>query len=523
MKGSTKKALAIMLASAMAVSVSACGSSSKDSKKEVFQQGVKKEELIDGRYYVAHKDGTYDQVYFGTGSFSAKDDDSDDSDDTSAKEPSRDENQSIVKKRYTRVLWYKDDFNKIPTLITGKGDKLIYYSKANFSGQFEFERFMDLGYSIGINGLTPNVTGRYYIETGKKTTTTYPGGDTDKIINDSENDSVIVEMVGNKRLYKKTSDTSEKVSVSSDDVSDGTTETGTDTGNVPSRTDYVAAPSDDGDTEYYNDGQTYDNNSGDAGSSYTVDSSGTNSEEESDNENTESQSAQQSTDKDDVSSEMVTRYGTIKGLRYGQKYQTVVYGGTKRKEYSFKCDTRILGSMDDYISTDYAYEEGSNGTVVDVNIPSWFNSGYYMINGKGVFRYINGNAYNKNTVLNNPNKKTDQNNTDKKQTQSIDTGQYGDSVTIQFDGSGMATVTFTIEGIDQNNEEEIKDFSAIFYTVPSEDGGPDSSAVRFERTDYGVYQAQCNIEGGKTYTIGYTGLPDKYVSSSSVDYIVKKG
>ena len=60
--------------------------------------------------------------------------------------------------------------------------------------------------------------------------------------------------------------------------------------------------------------------------------------------------------------------------------------------------------MQVYESNDYEF---LSSNIVKVNIPEWFNSGYYMINGLGLFRYVVGSSYDESTNFNVPNEEGD--------------------------------------------------------------------------------------------------------------------
>ena len=66
-------------------------------------------------------------------------------------------------------------------------------------------------------------------------------------------------------------------------------------------------------------------------------------------------------------------------------YQFEVYDGTIHHDVKLKCDVRVMGSYEVKKNTDYEY---SRKDIVRIVIPETFQSGYYMINGMGVFRYI---------------------------------------------------------------------------------------------------------------------------------------
>ncbi len=96
----------------------------------------------------------------------------------------------------------------------------------------------------------------------------------------------------------------------------------------------------------------------------------------------------------------ISRGGVIIGLEKNRSYATDVYGGSKLKKYILQADTQILTSMESYKTTDYSFLRSK---ILKINIPLYFNNGYYMINGHGVFRYVKGNKYTAKTDFNIPN------------------------------------------------------------------------------------------------------------------------
>lgn len=94
---------------------------------------------------------------------------------------------------------------------------------------------------------------------------------------------------------------------------------------------------------------------------------------------------------------IVSDYGTICNFSFdengnitepdpSQEYAFLIYNGTYKNKFRFKPTYRILGSYEDYISYDFSFIEDD---VIEVTIPNWFESGYYLVNGVGVIRYIN--------------------------------------------------------------------------------------------------------------------------------------
>ncbi len=97
---------------------------------------------------------------------------------------------------------------------------------------------------------------------------------------------------------------------------------------------------------------------------------------------------------------LVSDYGTISNFNIDEQgniidanpndeYRFLVYNGTFKNTFTFKPTYRILGSYEDYISYDYTFIDDD---LIEITIPAWFQSGYYLINGVGVVRYINGES-----------------------------------------------------------------------------------------------------------------------------------
>lgn len=81
----------------------------------------------------------------------------------------------------------------------------------------------------------------------------------------------------------------------------------------------------------------------------------------------------------------VSRAGSIIGLNEGDTYNTEVYTGTYVNNYDLIADSRVLCSMDIDEIVDYDYMQA---TYIRIRFPEYFNSGYYMLGGYGIVRYI---------------------------------------------------------------------------------------------------------------------------------------
>ena len=249
---------------------------------------VYENEIKDGVFYVRHSDSVCEPVYFGEATF---------------------EKGSVSKiKNDKRVLWFRDDYSRIPTLY--KGESLIYYTQGLLDEQFTYERFEDFGYSIGMRGLEKTSSGRYLLHTDPEKKCTYPASDADAIL-EIKNSSVLIDSIGDVKIRAA-----------------------------------------------------------------------------------ESESANE---------QPVTRCGSIAHLTKDYKYNVMVYEGTVEHSYTMAADVRIMGSMEGQVTADYSFV-GDN--TISLILPDTFNSGFYLINGVGLFRYIDGTTYDEaSTDMNVPNSK----------------------------------------------------------------------------------------------------------------------
>lgn len=193
----------------------------------------------------------------------------------------------------SRVLWFQDDFNAIPTMY--EGDKLVYRYNESFNENFTFERFLDLGYTVGVANLKQRESGHYELSISSKSKTN----------------------------------------------------------SINPASDMTALKSLDGQTV------TFETLGG-----------------------------------SEIRNANVTSSGTIRGLKKGRQYKAEVYTGTEVNDFTFTADSRAMCSYQIYNSTDYTYKSSK---IIEVTIPSFFNSGYYSINGSGLFRYVKGSSYDDDT------------------------------------------------------------------------------------------------------------------------------
>ena len=85
----------------------------------------------------------------------------------------------------------------------------------------------------------------------------------------------------------------------------------------------------------------------------------------------------------------ISRAGTIVGLEKGKKYKTDIYVGTEVIPSTIKADVRAFSSMEFFNLADYDY---TGGNVITIRFPKTLESGYYMVYGFGMVRYIDSEA-----------------------------------------------------------------------------------------------------------------------------------
>ena len=285
-----RKNILIILTIITIFSMTGCGlRRKKDTATETDANAIEvydsMEDLKEDHYYILH-DNKYYPVYIKNASYEVPETDQ-------MKHSSHNDKRS---------LFFNEDWEKIPTFY--QGDMLIYYTSENLNEEFGFERYEDVGYSLGICNLKRMDSGRYAVnaEKDESNNQTYyidPDSDANRLY-EMKQSQIIIDNIGGAQLRS---------------------------GNI-------------------------------------------------------------------------SRGGVIIGLKKNKYYSTDVYGGSKLKNYILKADTRVLTSMEDYKTTDYSFLRSK---ILKINIPDFFNNGYYNINGHGIFRYVNGVTYTSKTDFNIPN------------------------------------------------------------------------------------------------------------------------
>ena len=80
--------------------------------------------------------------------------------------------------------------------------------------------------------------------------------------------------------------------------------------------------------------------------------------------------------------------GVLVGMKKGEKHIISFYSGTYYHELEIEADTQMFQSFEVYNYGDEYISDTPNGYRA-FSTPDFLNSGYYTINGKGLFRYVN--------------------------------------------------------------------------------------------------------------------------------------
>lgn len=107
-------------------------------------------ELVDGTFYVYHN-GFYYELWDTLTSYDTEDEIPDTVDES-------------------RMSFFSTETEiDIPTLFVGNGDKLIFYSESALVDYLVWERFMDLGYTIGVYNIDTMTNGRCWVDLSEDT------------------------------------------------------------------------------------------------------------------------------------------------------------------------------------------------------------------------------------------------------------------------------------------------------------------------------------------------------------------
>ncbi len=108
-----------------------------------------------------------------------------------------------------------------------------------------------------------------------------------------------------------------------------------------------------------------------------------------------------------VNEKSVSDGGTVLGLKKGKTVTCEFYTGTYYQDFNLTANIHSFSSMERFVSYDYEFMHSS---FIVIDIPEYLKSGYYFVNGVGLFRYVsdedaatyNGEAYDAEIGWNDP-------------------------------------------------------------------------------------------------------------------------
>lgn len=108
-----------------------------------------------------------------------------------------------------------------------------------------------------------------------------------------------------------------------------------------------------------------------------------------------------------VKEDNVSAGGTVLGLTKDKSYVCEFYTGTYYQDFKLQANIHTFSSLERFTSFEYEF---MHSNFIGISIPDYFKSGYYYVNGVGLFRYVadedlatyNGKAYDENIDWNDP-------------------------------------------------------------------------------------------------------------------------
>lgn len=99
--------------------------------------------------------------------------------------------------------------------------------------------------------------------------------------------------------------------------------------------------------------------------------------------------------------------GTVLNLDKDHEYICEWYTGTYYQDFKMKANIHTFSSLETFTTYDYEF---LHSNVIEISIPEWFKTGYYYVDGVGLFRYVtetyvasyNGKPFDANVYWNDP-------------------------------------------------------------------------------------------------------------------------
>ena len=188
----------------------------------------------------------------------------------------------------------------------------------------------------------------------------------------------------------------------------------------------------------------------------------------------------------------ISECGTIIGLTEGKYYSTDIYVGTRLSNYVLCADSRAMHSVSREVLHDYTF---LRSTILQVNLPTTYNTGYYAIAGHGLFRYVDGTSYSDMTDFNIENERT--------QSENTESGRQD----IYSEENAVESIPFTLKK-DSRVKVHIEYFDTSeaqgYMAAPSVKVIGSNSVQTITGGD-GLFEATLDLKAGR-YTIEISGL-----------------
>ena len=156
----------------------------------------------------------------------------------------------------------------------------------------------------------------------------------------------------------------------------------------------------------------------------------------------------------------------LAGLEKGAKYKCVFARGSKKYSINLVADVIEMTCMQVQKSKKFEYIDHD---FISVVIPKELNTGYYSINGHGIFRYLTGTQYDEETNYNIPNEKINEDKTEiedegdinYQEEEKIDSLEYP----LRVETNKPTTIKITYEEFEENDQTPIVKIISNSYVL----------------------------------------------------------
>lgn len=226
----------------------------------------------------------------------------------------------------------------------------------------------------------------------------------------------------------------------------------------------------------------------------------------------------------EINSKTVSKGGTVLGLKKNKSYVCNFYQGTSYQDFQLSSKYHTFSMMERFDIYDFDF---LHSNCISLTIPDYFKTGYYYVNGVGLFRYVsdedlknyNGKDYDKNINWNDPIILYDENGmTTYDPSQDTDEGDDGlsDEDLPAANSLEQSQVNWVYEATDKDFvatvevSQAIRNADASVLTVTRPDGTSEeieefNSSFTFKETEpqSGTYNFLITNMANRTYEVKY--------------------